>query len=204
MVPIPATGALWQSVMNDERTSKMKAATKKREMTPSGRRRGRIVRAGAAVAAGLVAAGALAACGGSSEKVSVSDPWVRVTPGSKDMTAAYMVIESEQADRLVAASVPSDVAETVELHETVDGGHSMDDMGSDSMDEMDDQMEMMGMRQVKSIALPAGREVKLEPGGYHIMLIGLKNPIEPDDSYMITLTFEKAGKIEAEAVGRES
>ena len=104
MVPIPATGALWQSVMNDERTSKMKAATKKREMTPSGRRRGRIVRAGAAVAAGLVAAGALAACGGSSEKVSVSDPWVRVTPGSKDMTAAYMVIESEQADRLVAAA----------------------------------------------------------------------------------------------------
>lgn len=189
----------------------MKAKTKKNPPMSSGATRSRLVRAGAGLAVAIMAAGALAACGSDSEKVSVSDPWVRVTPGNQDMTAAYMMLKSDEADRLVAASVPSDVAETVELHETVSEGHSMDDMGSDSMDdmgsdsmsEMDGQMEMMGMKQVKSIALPAGKDVRLEPGGFHIMLMGLKNPIEPDDSYMITLTFEKAGEVEVEAVGRE-
>ena len=197
----------------------MNAKTKKNPPMSSGATRSRLVRAGAGLAVAIMAAGALAACGSDSEKVSVSDPWVRVTPGNQDMTAAYMMLKSDEADRLVAASVPSDVAETVELHETVSEGHSMDDMGSDSMDdmgsdsmddmgsdsmsEMDGQMEMMGMKQVKSIALPAGKDVRLEPGGFHIMLMGLRNPIEPDDSYMITLTFEKAGEVEVEAVGRE-
>ena len=186
-----------------------------RKQTSTGRR---LLKKGSAVAAAIVAAGALAACSGetNTDEVSVSDPWVRVTPGTKDMTAAYMNLESPVDDKLVGASVASDIAETVELHETT-GSHSesksgememgdqkgpgkgnmansddMDDMsemdmGSESMSEMSGEMEMMGMKQVQSIALPAGQEVKLEPGGYHIMLMGLKSPIESGDEYLISL-----------------
>lgn len=202
------------------------------KQTSTGRR---FLRRGAAAAAAIIAVGALAACSGetNSDEVSVSDPWVRVTPGTKDMTAAYMNLESPIDDKLVGASVASDIAETAELHETT-GSHSesmsgdmemgdqmgpgkgnmansddMDDMsemdmGSESMSEMDDQMKMMGMKEVSSIALPAGEEVKLEPGGYHIMLMGLKGPIESGDEYLITLEFEKAGEVDVQAIARDN
>lgn len=195
----------------------------------------RLLRRGAAVAVAVVAAGTLAACSSDStgDEVSVSDPWVRVTPGGKDMTAAYMNLESPVDDELVGASVAGDIAETAELHETT-GSHSegmdgmemgdqmgpgkgnmadSDDMsegmdgmesGSEGMSGMDNQMEMMGMKEVPSIALPAGEEVKLEPGGYHIMLIGLKGPIESGDDYLITLEFEKAGEIDVQAIARDN
>jgi copper(I)-binding protein len=78
------------------------------------------------------------------------------------------------------------------------------EMGSDSMSEMDGQMKMMGMKQVPSIALPAGEEVKLEPGGYHIMIMGLKDPIEAGDEYQITLEFENAGEIAVQAIARDN
>lgn len=191
--------------------------------------RHRLIRRGAAATVAVIAAGTLAACGGESsgDEVSVSDPWVRVTPGTKDMTAAYMNLESPVDDRLVGATVASDIAEAAELHETT-GSHSEDlggmemgdqmgpgkgsmadsedleEMGSESMSEMDDQAKMMGMKQVSSIALPAGEEVKLEPGGYHIMLVGLKGPIESGDQYLITLEFEKADEINVQAIARDN
>ena len=201
--------------------------------------RQRLLRRGSAVAVAVIAAGTLAACGGDSgangDEVSISDPWVRVTPGQKDMTAAYMNLESPVDDKLVGVSVASDIAETAELHETT-GSHSdemsgeMDDtemgdqmgpgkgnmadagdtsdmnmgMDSESMSEMDDQMKMMGMKEVSSIALPAGKEVKLEPGGYHVMLMGLKGPIESGDEYLITLEFEKAGEVDVQAIARDN
>jgi copper(I)-binding protein len=62
----------------------------------------------------------------------------------------------------------------------------------------------MGMREIGSLTLPAGEEVSLEPGGYHIMLIDLAKPIEEGDTVPVTLTFEKAGEIEVEAEARES
>ena len=193
------------------------------------RRGGRLVRRGLALSAALVAVGTLAACGSSSsDEVAVSDPWIRVTPGSQDMTAAYMSLKSPIDDKLVGASVASDVAEKAELHETT-GPHSEDmsgvtemgdqmgpgkgnmadsedvsEMGSESTSDMDGQTKMMGMKQVSSIALPAGEEVKLEPGGYHIMLLGLRNPIESDDQYLITLEFEKAGEVDVQAIARDN
>jgi copper(I)-binding protein len=57
---------------------------------------------------------------------------------------------------------------------------------------------------VPSIALPAGEEVKLEPGGYHIMIMGLKDPIEAGDEYQITLEFENAGEIAVQAIARDN
>ena len=53
----------------------------------------------------------------------------------------------------------------------------------------------MRMRQVDAIALPAGKTVKLEPGGYHLMFVGLKAPLKAGDKFPMKLKFEKAGEL---------
>lgn len=100
--------------------------------------------------------------------------------------AAYMVISNsgEEVDRLVSAS--SNVAETVELHtvEEGDGG-------------------VMAMRQVEAIEVPAGGETTLEPGGFHVMLIGLTQDLTPGDTFNVTLEFETAGAMDVAFEVRE-
>jgi copper(I)-binding protein len=56
----------------------------------------------------------------------------------------------------------------------------------------------MEMRQVPAIELPAGRPVKLEPGGLHVMFIGLKQPLAAGSKLPVTLRFEKAGEVKVE------
>ena len=184
-------------------------------------------------AAVLTLGGLVAACGSddstsSSDQISVSDAWTRITTPTATTGAVYMNLESPDGDKLLKASVPTDIAGKTEIHETVDSESGMDDSGSmddsgrmddsgsmEGMDDsgsmegetgMDDSMspEMMGMREIGSLTLPAGEEVSLEPGGYHIMLIDLAKPIEEGDTVPVTLTFEKAGEIEVEAEARES
>ena len=79
------------------------------------------------------------------------------------------------ADRLLKAESP--VAANAELHTHVKDG------------------DAMRMRPVNDVPVPAGGTTKLEPGGYHIMLIGLKQPLKEGERLPLTLTFEKAGKI---------
>lgn len=165
--------------------------------------------------AGLVTACASDATTSGSEEISVSDPWTRITTPTATTGAVYMNLESADGDKLIKASVPTDVAGTTEIHETVsdDGDmestEGMEDSGTmegmDSESTMDDSMssQMMGMREIDSLTLPAGEEVVLEPGGYHIMLIDLANPIEEGDTIPVTLTFENAGEIEIEAEARQ-
>ena len=152
----------------------------------------------------LIAAGLLAACGSSSsdDSMSVTDVWTRVTAPSQDTGAVYATLKSPDDDKLVGASVPSSVAEKTEIHETVtseaDAGANPDDsMGSDSSG------PRMVMHPVSSIDLPAGDDVVLEPGGYHVMLFGLKKPIAVGDSIPVTLTFENAGEVKVDATARE-
>lgn len=104
--------------------------------------------------------------------ISIQDAYVRAVPPGQANSAAFMVItnEGEQDRALVAAA--SDVAEAVELHT-----HTMDD-------------GVMRMRQVERIALPAGETVTLEPGGLHVMLIGLTKDLKPGDSVALTLSFD--------------
>jgi copper(I)-binding protein len=169
------------------------------------------------IAALTASAALLAACGSddssSSEQVSVNDAWARVTAPTATMGAVYMNLESADGDTLLSASVPSDIAGKTEIHETVDSEEAMDP-GS-TMDTMEEGMSseegtsmeedssmdasMMGMREVDSIELPAGQEVKLEPGGYHVMLLDLKQPIEMGDTIEVTLDFQNAGEINVEA-----
>jgi copper(I)-binding protein len=171
-------------------------------------------------AAVLTLGGLVAACGSddstsSSDQVSVNDAWTRITTPTATTGAVYMDLESPDGDRLMKASVPSDVAGKTEIHETVGGeaadGEAMDPAMEGTMEGQgatgeDSAMSgaMMGMRPIDSLELPAGEEVALEPGGYHIMLMDLVQPIEEGDTVPVTLTFEKAGEIEVEAEARES
>ena len=117
--------------------------------------------------------------------VQITDPWVRATVPQQKATGAFMQITAPKAMRLL--EVRSPVAGVAEIHEM-----SMTD-------------NMMRMRQIKEIALPAGKSVELKPGGYHIMFMDLKQPLKEGTLVDGTLTFEKAGTVQVqykvEAVG---
>ncbi len=106
----------------------------------------------------------------------ITDPWARATPPVARVGAGYVALNNTGGDdeRLLSAS--AEVAESVELHT-----HIMED-------------NVMRMREVASIEIPAGGRVLLEPGGLHIMFIGLKAPLVAGETFPLTLTFEKAGE----------
>jgi copper(I)-binding protein len=153
----------------------------------------------------------LAACSSddsSGDSVAVNDVWTRTTAPTATTGAVYMDLESADGDRLVSASVPADVAGRTEIHEVVDG-ESMDgeSMDGESMDGESSEMPeaMMGMRELEDgLEIPAGEEVSLEPGGYHIMLLELEEPIAEGDTIPVTLMFENAGEVQVEAEARDA
>lgn len=119
-------------------------------------------------------------------QVQVDDPWVRATVAPQKATGAFMQLTSAKPVRVVAASSP--VAAVVEIHEMkMDGG-------------------VMKMRAVDALPLPAGQAVALAPGGYHVMLMGLKRPIKAGEAVPLTLTVEGDDKrrtsVEVKAMAR--
>jgi copper(I)-binding protein len=127
----------------------------------------------------FVAAVALAAVALSAQaQVAVSDPWVRGTVAGQQATGAFMQLKASADATLVGAASP--VAGVVEVHEMkMDGG-------------------VMRMSAIGRLALPAGKTVELKPGGYHVMLMDLKQPLKEGETVPVTLTFEdKAGKRQA-------
>lgn len=109
--------------------------------------------------------------------IEIGHPYARATGPGQSTGGGYLKLENKGADdRLVSARAA--VSASVELH-------------SMSMDG-----NVMRMRQVDGIALPKGRQVALEPGGLHIMFVGLKAPLKDGDKFPLTLTFEKAGAVE--------
>lgn len=124
--------------------------------------------------------------------ITVQDAWARATSMDMQMdqnhdamggktSAIYLVIvnQTNQEDRLIAAKASA--AETVEIHET--------------------RMEndIMKMQKVDGVAIPANGKVELKPGGYHIMLINLKQDLKAGEKIPFTLIFEKNGEINLEA-----
>ena len=108
-------------------------------------------------------------------QVEVIDPWVRATVAGQPVAGAFMELKSLKAAKLVGATTPA--AKRVELHE------------------MKHEGGVMRMSAVKRLDLPAGRQVVLEPGGYHVMLMGLNAQAREGDRIPVTLTFEdRAGK----------
>ena len=122
----------------------------------------RILRA-AAVALALAAAAAQA-------QVKVDNPWVRGAVPGQLATGAFLDITSARDAVLVKAESP--IAATVEVHA------------------MEMKNNLMTMRQVPKIDLPAGKQVRLAPGGFHIMLMDLKQPVKNGESVPIRLTIE--------------
>jgi copper(I)-binding protein len=106
--------------------------------------------------------------------VTVSEPWVKPTAPGQKVAGAYLQIVSTEDARLIGGS--ASVAETVELHE------------------MSMQGDIMKMRRLDAIELPAGKQVELKPGGYHIMLFGIVRQIKEGDVVPIKLIItNKAG-----------
>jgi periplasmic copper chaperone A len=120
----------------------------------------------------LCAGGAPAQTG----SVQITGAWARATPAKAENGGAYLTLEATTGDRLIGASAP--IAAKAELHRmTMTNG-------------------IMKMRQLASIDLPPGKKVTLKPGALHIMLIGLKKPLETGQTFPLTLDFAKAGKRE--------
>ncbi len=117
---------------------------------------------------------ALVAAAGAQAQVSVKDAWVRGTVPQQKATGAFGQITAAQGGRLVSASSP--VAGAVEIHEmSMDGN-------------------VMKMRQLPGLDLPAGKAVDLKPGSYHLMLMDLKSALKAGDTVPITLVVEGADK----------
>lgn len=122
----------------------------------------------------LLIAALLASASVQAAEVRVTDVWARATVPGQKVSGAYMKIQSDTDAKLVGAS--STAISRVEVHEMKMDG------------------DVMRMREVQAIDLPGGKPVSLEPGGYHIMLMNLKQPIKAGESIPLTLTIESGGK----------
>lgn len=111
--------------------------------------------------------------------VDVENTWARATAAGQKVGGAYLTLKGgSRPDRLIGASAA--VAERVELH-------------SMSMDG-----DVMRMRQVDAIEVPAGQQVELKPGGLHLMLMGLKQALPAGNRFPLKLRFERAGEVTVE------
>lgn len=109
----------------------------------------------------------------------IERPYARATVANQPSGGAYLSIENKgkTADKLIAAASP--VAKSVQIHT------------------MSMEGNVMKMREVSGIELKPSAKVQMKPGdGYHLMLIGLRQPLKAGDKFPLTLTFEKAGKTE--------
>lgn len=121
----------------------------------------------------------------------ITQAWSRATPAGAKVAGGYLTIENKgsAADRLVSGA--GDVAGKVEIHEmAMNNG-------------------VMTMRPLdKGLVIEPGKTVKLAPGGYHMMLMDLKQPLKQGDKVPVTLEFEKAGKValslDVQGVGAQS
>jgi copper(I)-binding protein len=141
----------------------------------------RFLTATAAIALGLLVSGLFApglarADSYSAGALKIDHPWARPSMGKTG--AAYFTIENSGASDDALTAVEAGVADKVQIHDTTMEGN------------------VMRMRKLDALALPAGQTVKVAPGGIHIMLIGLKAPLTKGETFPMRLVFEKAGAID--------
>jgi copper(I)-binding protein len=133
--------------------------------------------------AGLIATAAIVTIAHAQEiklnDLVIEKPYARATMPNQPAGGAYVTIENKggTADKLISASSP--VAKRVELHTMAMDGN------------------VMKMREVPNIELKPASRLEMKPGqGYHLMLMGLQQPLKAGDRFPMTLVFEKAGKTE--------
>jgi len=116
------------------------------------------------------------------ENIAISDAIVRATPPGQQQTAVYLTLinKSTATHRLVNAFAP--VAKQVQIHTS------------------QEKNGVFSMQRVTAIEIPANQTVSLAPGGLHIMLMGLTQPIAVGDKLPITLLFEDGSHQQVTAV----
>ena len=136
----------------------------------------------------LFATVAVLASAAAHAQVTVDKPWVRTTVAQQTTTGAFMTITSAQGGKLVSASSP--IAASVEVHE------------------MKMEGDVMKMRPVDALPLPAGKPVDLKSGSYHVMMMGLKAPVKAGDVVPIKLVVEdtkgKRETVDVKALARQN
>ncbi|BCJ92376.1 hypothetical protein IZ6_31110 [Terrihabitans soli] len=135
---------------------------------------------GAFMLAALLLTGPVSAHGYKIGSLAIGHPWARETPPSAQTGAGYLTVKNTgtEADTLIA--VETSGAAKVEIHQSIN------------------ENGVAKMRPVTGIDIPAGGSLELKSGGYHLMLIDLKEPLAEGMRIPATLTFEKAGKIDVE------
>jgi copper(I)-binding protein len=109
---------------------------------------------------------------GNTAGVNVSDTWIRPTVAGQKSTGAFMKLTAKDNSKLIGVSSP--VAGVAEVHE------------------MKMEKDVMKMAPISSLDLPAGKAVELKPGGFHVMLMDLKSPLEKGAKVPLTLKFQDA------------
>ena len=119
-----------------------------------------------------------------SPDVRVTDGWVRLLPGGLP-AAGYLTLHNDSSHEIALTAVRSSAFDNVHLHEsyTTPDGNS-------------------GMRPVKRLAVPAHGEVRLAPGGYHLMLMGAKRRLKPGEKVGFEFRFAGGATLEAFLVAR--
>jgi hypothetical protein len=115
--------------------------------------------------------------------LKISAAWARATPGGASVGGAYMTVTNTgtEPDRLIGGS--SDVSKMFQIHQ------------------MKMENGIMKMRPVEGgLEIKPGQTVKLDPSGYHVMLMGLKQPLKKGEHFKATLEFAKAGKVAVDFV----
>ena len=105
-------------------------------------------------------------------QTTVSDAWVRASVPHQQSTGAFMTLTASSDSKLIGVESP--VAKTVQVHEMTMNG------------------DVMGMREVKAVELPAGKAVTLDPNGLHVMLMGLNQQVKEGEQVPLTLVIEDA------------
>ena len=126
----------------------------------------------AAIVSTVLAALTTAPAGAQTATVKVEGAWARASVQGQTGTGAFMRLTAQDGARLVRAESPA--AGVTEVHE------------------MKMEGDVMKMRAVPALELPAGKTVELKPGGYHVMLLDLKAPLAKDTAVPITLVFQDA------------
>ena len=111
-------------------------------------------------------------------QVKVEGAWARPTVPGQQGGGGFLTVTSSAGDRLVGGSTPA--AQRFELHTMAMKG------------------DVMEMRQLEAIELPAGKAVEFKPGGLHVMFIGLAQPLALGSKVPVTLKFEKAGEVKVD------
>ena len=127
----------------------------------------------------------LASCGGAGPvpSITIDEPWARASAPGRTSTAAYFEIANAGGeDRLLSVSSPAGEG-SLHSTSTADG--------------------VMRMRAVEALDIPAEATVRLEPGGTHVMVTGLKQPLDAGSTLQLDLTFERAGERRVNASVRE-